>query len=518
MFAVVFHITHDPGGDGAVQRHADVARHRRDRAVDRHGVDGNILILRADTRRIEPREIPVRGAVDLGFSRAFSAISNGGSTACAGLDLVLVRVRPDQRLRRDAARSRLHPPSPPTSDHPNPLRLERSRKKGHIISIWCCHGQPTAYLTTHNKFRALTPGNNFAFVAKFRIWIISIAWRPPTSPLVQQVGARRVHMNWTIDFQGGTEEIIFAFKDKVKNEFVKVSPEQVRRRSSKRWGRAGDNLRHLVGRRDNGKRRRHDHSIAVLGTQARCREERPAAPEVQDRDIGKAKWSDDRLYVRINQILIATASPANRSSPGSRPKSSRTHADAGRLAGVLDVGPSDRQYEVLDSACTRLSRRFQQAALARVTAPATPRIDRLRAEFPHHALRSGSMPTSGTPARRSRRSTMRSWSSACSRSPGPALADLRRRSDRDGALGQQYGDRVRSDSRTRRSSGQEGRTHHRHLDQRDAGAILASSTVFATTLIWNITDARPRERAAFADEHQRHRRYVSSIFWLRRST
>jgi len=78
---------------------------------------------------------------------------------------------------------------------------------------------PQTPAATHkHKFRyLLPPGNNFAFVAKFRIWIIIsvLLMSVAIGSLFVNKSVRGEYMNWTIDFKGGTE-IIFAFRDATK--------------------------------------------------------------------------------------------------------------------------------------------------------------------------------------------------------------------------------------------------------------------------------------------------------------
>ncbi|MEO6776903.1 MAG: hypothetical protein ABI467_28455, partial [Kofleriaceae bacterium] len=97
--------------------------------------------------------------------------------------------------------------------------------------------EPVA-LTHKHKFRyLLPPGNNFAFVAKFKSWIIIslLLMSASIGIVLVNKAVRGEYMNWTIDFKGGTE-IIFAFKDKTKGEYVKVDPGKVREALTK----AGD--------------------------------------------------------------------------------------------------------------------------------------------------------------------------------------------------------------------------------------------------------------------------------------
>src|ERR1700733_13576898 len=89
--------------------------------------------------------------------------------------------------------------------------------------------EPVAATHKH-KFRyLLPPGNNFAFVAKFKIWmIISILLMAASvTSLFVNKATRGQYMNWTIDFKGGTETT-FQFKDNTTNQLIKVDVAKVR--------------------------------------------------------------------------------------------------------------------------------------------------------------------------------------------------------------------------------------------------------------------------------------------------
>ena len=93
-------------------------------------VDGNILIYERIRDELNLGK-SVRGAIDLGFSRAFTAILDGQlTTAAAGWVLLQYGSGSDQRLRRHAARRRVHHPHHQHLGHPDPLRLERSQEEG----------------------------------------------------------------------------------------------------------------------------------------------------------------------------------------------------------------------------------------------------------------------------------------------------------------------------------------------------------------------------------------------------
>src|SRR3954465_2599573 len=84
-------------------------------------------------------------------------------------------------------------------------------------------------MSEHHKFRyLLPPGNNFAFVTKFKAWLIFsiIAMAASIGVLFVNKSTRGDYMNWTIDFKGGSE-IVVAFQDK-DGGYPKVDPGKVR--------------------------------------------------------------------------------------------------------------------------------------------------------------------------------------------------------------------------------------------------------------------------------------------------
>ena len=86
-------------------------------------VDGNILIYERIRDELNLGK-SVRGAVDLGFSRAFSAILDGQlTTAARWLGPLAIWIRTNQGLRRDAPRRRVHHPHHQHLGHAHLLRL-----------------------------------------------------------------------------------------------------------------------------------------------------------------------------------------------------------------------------------------------------------------------------------------------------------------------------------------------------------------------------------------------------------
>src|SRR5215470_16144762 len=93
-------------------------------------------------------------------------------------------------------------------------------------------------MTDHHKFRyLLPPGNNFAFVSKFKIWIVIsiLLMSASVAALFINKSARGEYMNWTIDFRGGTQ-IHYAFKNKQTHAATKIDAAKVR----EALGKAGE--------------------------------------------------------------------------------------------------------------------------------------------------------------------------------------------------------------------------------------------------------------------------------------
>jgi preprotein translocase subunit SecF len=199
--------------------------------------------------------------------------------------------------------------------------------------------EPVAATHKH-KFRyLLPPGNNFAFVAKFRIWIIIsiLLMSVSIGSLFVNKSTRGEYMNWTIDFKGGTE-IIFAFRDKAKApqfdaahtaleqaksdaekkeaktkllalgpEFIKVDPAKIREALAKS-GEEGLDISDISYQ--------DDYDREVTGTIVRSPRFSALKPEVEiqakndfvtafqkSKDLGKASWSGDRMYVRAKKPI-----------------------------------------------------------------------------------------------------------------------------------------------------------------------------------------------------------------------
>ncbi|MBA3458370.1 MAG: protein translocase subunit SecF [Deltaproteobacteria bacterium] len=163
---------------------------------------------------------------------------------------------------------------------------------------------------SEHKFRyLLQPGSNFAFVAKFKAWMIFsiIAILAVIAVLFVNKSVRGDYMNWTIDFKGGTE-IIVAFKDNAGN-YTKADPGTVREILEKEDTSTEVSDISWSAEDKDGK------DITVNGMLIRTTRFTALSPETakavvedfsttfKDRDVSKATWSGDRLSVRSKKSI-----------------------------------------------------------------------------------------------------------------------------------------------------------------------------------------------------------------------
>ena len=216
-------------------------------------------------------------------------------------------------------------------------------------------------MTDQHKFRyLLPPGNNFKFVAKFKIWLVLsiLLMSASIGMLFVNKAVRGSHMNWTIDFKGGTE-IIFAFKDKATGAYTKVDPATVRKSLEKKdkgievsdisWegfdAQGNDaKINGMVIRSPEFSALHEDHAEKARATFVEAFKDREA----------KATWSGDRLSVRSKKhISNAEAAKVLKEQglelkPWSKEEQDLyQHADegTGEFTQWFGVYGIDRQYE-----------------------------------------------------------------------------------------------------------------------------------------------------------------------------
>lgn len=214
-----------------------------------------------------------------------------------------------------------------------------------------------------HKFRyLLPPGNNFAFVAKFKIWMVMSVLLMAVSigVLFVNKATRGEYMNWTIDFKGGTE-IIVSFKDKAGN-YVKEDPAQVRKAFADAHEQ-GIELSDTTYTQSTPKGDVtvngmiiHSPRFSALTPQQQQRAKADFLAKFKDREIGKATWSGDRLFVRSKKVIQHDETAPVFAAEGLELKgwtpqeaSQYTHADEGtaEFNEVFSIWGVDRQYEKL---------------------------------------------------------------------------------------------------------------------------------------------------------------------------
>jgi preprotein translocase subunit SecF len=167
-------------------------------------------------------------------------------------------------------------------------------------------------MATHKPFRELIqPGSNFEFIAKQKTWftISLLVIIGCIAALFVNRATRGDYMNWSTDFKGGTE-IIIAFRQPDTKVPVKVELGKVR----SALGEA--ELGEVEVSEFNWEELAEDDSTRrVEGVLVRTPEFGAVDPVTQDklaqgftdqfkdRDIQKATWSGDRLFVRSMKPL-----------------------------------------------------------------------------------------------------------------------------------------------------------------------------------------------------------------------
>jgi preprotein translocase subunit SecF len=214
-----------------------------------------------------------------------------------------------------------------------------------------------------HKFRyLLPPGNNFAFVAKFKIWIwISILLMAVSvTSLFVNKSVRGEYMNWTTDFKGGTQ-IIVSFKDAAGN-YIKEDPATVRKAFSDAH-EPDVELSDITYAQSTPKGEVQVNGMIIvsprfsaLTDQQRQKATADFMAAFKDMDVGKATWSGDRLYVRSKKVIPHDAAIDLFKSDGLELKPwtdqeslQYTHADEGtsEFNEVFSMWGVDRQYEKL---------------------------------------------------------------------------------------------------------------------------------------------------------------------------
>ena len=215
-------------------------------------------------------------------------------------------------------------------------------------------------MTDHHKFRyLLPPGNNFAFVAKFKIWIIIsiLLMAAAVSSLFVNKAVRGEYMNWTIDFRGGTE-LIFAFKDK-NGAYLPPDPGKAREAFAKS-GEEGVDVSDISWTDETGGKEVTVQGLVIrtprfsLQPEVKAKVSADFKAKLADHGLSEPVWSGDRINVRSKKPITPTdAAPAFKLSelevkPWSE-QEAKLYAFADQSTGEYNqwysVRGIDRQYE-----------------------------------------------------------------------------------------------------------------------------------------------------------------------------
>lgn len=203
-------------------------------------------------------------------------------------------------------------------------------------------------MSEQHKFRyLLPPGNNFAFVSKFKAWIIFsiITMAASVGMLFVNKSTRGDYMNWTIDFKGGTE-IILAFQNKSTGDNTRVDLGKAREALEK-----ADKNVEVSDMSWEGTRKSDGAKETVNGIILRTTRVSVLTPELaktvaddvqatfQNKGIDKAVWSGDRLSVRSKQPISDADIAAVLKKHNLQPKP--WSDDERRLYGQADEGTGE---------------------------------------------------------------------------------------------------------------------------------------------------------------------------------
>jgi len=221
-------------------------------------------------------------------------------------------------------------------------------------------------MTDHHKFRyLLPPGNNFAFVAKFKIWIVIsvLLMCAAVGVLFVNKAVRGEYMNWTTDFKGGTE-IQYAFKSKTTHDYAKVDPGKVRDTLAKA-GEKDIDVSEIDWdeKLDPDKPAKRVEGMIVRTPRfsaLRPEDEAKATAAIDkkfaDRDISKSTWSGDRLFVRSKKAITnAEAAPVLQGAgldlkpwaPDEAQRYAQPDEGTAEYTQVFSIWGIDRQYQQL---------------------------------------------------------------------------------------------------------------------------------------------------------------------------
>jgi preprotein translocase subunit SecF len=165
---------------------------------------------------------------------------------------------------------------------------------------------------THKPFRYfLPPGSNFEFVKTARVWftVSMLVVAASIGLLFVNKSVRGDYLNWTIDFKGGTE-IIYTFKDKGTGKHVRLPAADIRGALSQAGAKSFD-VSEMSFKQElpDGTKEEIFGSLLRTPEYGAVKSDKAAEAiqkieaQFKDRDILKAQWSGDRLFVRSTKSI-----------------------------------------------------------------------------------------------------------------------------------------------------------------------------------------------------------------------
>lgn len=210
----------------------------------------------------------------------------------------------------------------------------------------------------HNFRYLLPPGNNFAFVAKFRTWIVLslLLMSVAIGSLFLNKARKGEYMNWNIDFKGGTD-LTFSFKNKSTGKYERPDAAKVRTAldkggedgfeiSDKTWDdTSGATIEGFLVR---------SPRFSALKPESEAAGAKAFAEKFGSADITRAAWSGDRFYVKTKKRAISNAEAVPvfaaaglKLKPWSAEETAQyTHADegTGEYSATFAMEGLDKQY------------------------------------------------------------------------------------------------------------------------------------------------------------------------------
>ncbi len=213
---------------------------------------------------------------------------------------------------------------------------------------------------TQHKFRyLLPPGTNFAFVSKFKAWMVVslLLMSASIAMLFVNKSVRGQYLNWTIDFKGGTE-MVLAFQDKSKpDHFRQLEVATARKELEKLDPSVEVTQLSFQTKTSDGK------PVEVDGLIVRTARFSAMTPEIAtkveddvrktfaDRELLKAGFSGDRLSIRSKTAI----------SPEEIDTVFKRHG----LDVIPWTGPESDQYKKADEGTQEFNQWYSIRGLAR---------------------------------------------------------------------------------------------------------------------------------------------------------